>query len=830
MFISLLNNITLLVSLSIIHSLLLRYLKPASKRFRAFSGLLFGLVAITGMLNSVEIMPGIIFDGRSIILVTAAVFGGPLPAVIAMVASSVFRIYLGGAGTLMGVLVIVESGLLGMIFYYLRKKYDWASGPFPYFLLAMAVHLIMLALSASLPGTVASEVLPRIALPVLLLYPVATLLLFLLFEMQEKYSGLVNKLSDNEAALREANRIAGMGRWEFDLATNNLEWSEEIFDIFELDKKIFKPSYEAFLNKVHPEDRNKVDRAYKESLATFEPYDIEHRLLMSDGRVKWVSEKCRTDYSPEGTPVRSVGIVQEITAKKQAAEALEESRQMLRLIIDSIPVRVFWKDTGCSYLGCNIPFARDAGFDSPDQLIGLDDYQMGWIDQADLYRSDDKEVIQSGISKLNYEEPQTTPDGGMIWLRTSKVPLTDINGRVIGVLGTYEDITSWKKMEKELIVARDKAEESDKLKTAFLNNLSHEIRTPLNAIIGFSELLDKPETEQADSQGYAGIIQRCGLQLLSIIDDIFDIAAIETGQVKLFKKETDLKSLMSDLHEQFIMDAKKRNNELLVELAIPDEIQFVYADETKLFQIINNLLANAVKFTKNGTITLSCRKSGDNLEFSVRDNGIGISSELHEKIFERFRQGTTDATGEYGGSGLGLFIVRSYVELMGGSIELDSSPGKGSVFSFKIPLQPVAKKHKNTIHKDVKATCGHCTILVAEDNIDNYLLVNEYLSVYKCKIIHASDGREAVQLFKETTDICLVLMDIKMPVIDGFEATRQILEINPEMPVVALTAYDQPGDREKALRNGFKYYISKPFNKNDLYTVIDKCLNRIYLD
>ncbi|TVR72192.1 MAG: PAS domain S-box protein [Marinilabiliales bacterium] len=686
-YISLLNNITLLVTLSVIHSLLLRYLGPGSKRFRALSGTLFGLVAVTGMLNSVELQPGVIFDGRSIILVTAGVFGGPVPVIIAMLISSSYRIFLGGAGTLMGVLVIIQSGFMGLLFNYLRKKLGWSPGLVHYFVLALVVHVNMLILAVFLPGQIASEVIPVIGMPVLTIYPVATLLLFILFARQEQYRKMVARLSDREAALMEANKIAGMGRWEHDLSTGRLEWSDTIFDIFEIDKGKFGASYDAFIEAVHPEDRSAVDTAYHRSLETRKPYEIEHRLLMKDGRVKFVLERCRTSYNDEGSPVKSVGIVQDITYREEARMALEESRKMLRLIIDSIPIRVFWKDNNSRYLGCNIPFARDAGFDSPDELAGLDDYQMGWIDQAELYRRDDRMVMETGKPKLNYEEPQTTPDGGRIWLKTNKVPLTDINGDIIGVLGTYEDITPGKKMEQELINARDRAEESDRLKTAFLNNLSHEIRTPLNAIVGFSELLDREETDKKDIEKYAGIIQHSSSQLLAIIDDIFDIAAIEAGQVRLLFKKTGIRTLLTRIIEQYQIQALENNNNLSLDIELTGSDQYLMTDETKLNQIICNLLNNALKFTRNGKIVVACRGEMDQLRLSVSDTGVGIPEELHGVIFDRFRQGTKDATGEYGGSGLGLFIAKSYAELLGGTIDLESSPGEGSVFIVTIPLK-----------------------------------------------------------------------------------------------------------------------------------------------
>ncbi len=824
-FTSLLNNITLLISLSVIHAVLLRFISQESKRFSFLSGLLFSAVAVAAMINSVELMPGVIFDGRSIVLVTAGAFGGPVPGLIAISISTFYRIYLGGAGTLMGILVILESGLLGILFYYLKKKYKWTSTITSYGLLALIVHITMLLLLLALPVGSISELFSEIFVPVLIIYPLATVLLFIIFHSQDQHRVLVEKLSASEAELQEANRIAVMGRWEYDIGNEKLYWSDTIYEIFEIDKNVFNPSYDAFLAAIHPDDRDMVNKAYEVSLEKKVPYEIEHRLLLKDGRIKWLLEKSRTDYDDNGLPIRSIGIVQDITLRKLAENKLKESEKMLRLIIDTIPVRVFWKDTLCRYLGCNKAFAIDAGFDNPDQLTGLDDYQMGWVDQADLYRFDDLEVMRSGKEKLNYDEPQTTPGGGSLWLRTSKLPLRDMKGVIIGVLGTYEDITHRKQMENDLIVAKDKAEESDRLKTAFLNNLSHEIRTPLNAIVGFSELLRKPDITNEELDHFTGIIHQSSSQLLGIIDDIFDIAAIEARQVKIFEKEANINKIVRLVFDHFLSGAAKKNLELNFEVGLSDKDSVILTDETKLGQILSNLVANAIKFTRKGKVDFGYYLRENHLEFFVRDTGIGVADDLHEKIFERFRQGNLSSADEFGGNGLGLFISRAYVKLLGGEIWLNSVPGEGSEFYFTIP----ARKRTTLIDTKTVEPGLHLpegkTVLIAEDNFANFLLLKKYLSHLNLEIIHAENGQEAFNYCRDNRAIDLVLMDIKMPVMDGFTATRMILDIRPDLPVIALTAYAQTGDREKSLENGCMDYISKPVERNNFISVIGKYLS-----
>ncbi len=258
------------------------------------------------------------------------------------------------------------------------------------------------------------------------------------------------ELRTSEARLNEAQRLAHLGSWELDLTRDALFWSDEIYRIFEIDSVHFGASYEAFLNLVHPEDRATVNAAYLDSVKSKTPYEITHRLLMSDGRIKYVHERCETFYDDNGVPLRSIGTVQDVTERKTAEQRLWDSHHLLQSIIRTAPVRVFWKDRDSRYLGCNQLFAGDAGQASPEDLVGKDDFQLVWKEQAALYRADDRRVMESGVPKLDFEEPQTTPDGCLIWLRTSKVPLHNEAGEVIGILGVYEDVTERKRAEEAL--------------------------------------------------------------------------------------------------------------------------------------------------------------------------------------------------------------------------------------------------------------------------------------------------------------------------------------------------------------------------------------------
>ncbi|MCB1776602.1 MAG: PAS domain S-box protein [Candidatus Competibacteraceae bacterium] len=267
------------------------------------------------------------------------------------------------------------------------------------------------------------------------------------------------RLRKSEQDLKEAQHLAKMGSWELNISSNQLIWSDEIFRLFELDPAHFDASYDAFLNAIHPEDHEAVNKAYTDSLQTRQPYSIRHRLRMADGRIKHVHEQCQTDFDEAGNPLRSVGTIQDVTELVQTEVALHDARNLLQTVIDHVPMRVFWKDRALNYLGCNPAFVRDNGWSQPSELIGKDDYQIGWANEADWYRADDLKVIESGIPRINCEALQTTPNGRSLWLRTSKVPLRNQNDEIIGVLGIYEDITEEKEKDRELARYRDHLEQ-----------------------------------------------------------------------------------------------------------------------------------------------------------------------------------------------------------------------------------------------------------------------------------------------------------------------------------------------------------------------------------
>ncbi|HYX08040.1 MAG TPA: PAS domain S-box protein [Bacteroidales bacterium] len=444
-------------------------------------------------------------------------------------------------------------------------------------------------------------------------------------------------------------------------------------------------------------------------------------------------------------------------------------------------------------------------------------------------------ILKSGYHKSDfYDHLWNTILSGEVWkgeiinkrkdgsIYTENMVITPVlskENELTHFIAIKEDITGRKIAQEKLKIAKEKAEESDRLKSAFLANISHEIRTPMNGIVGFSEMLIKPNLSEEKRGKFINIIKKSCRQLTLIIDDIVDVSRIETNQIKLNQNETHVESIMKNLLNFFRPQAREKNINLEFADMENRQVNAIYTDEVKLTQVLTNLIGNAIKFTNNGSVIFGCTLKGEMLQFYVKDTGIGIKPGYQRIIFERFRQVETSMSRNYGGTGLGLSISKAFVEMMGGKISLDSIPGEGSTFLFSIPFEPVSKPSKSSSSEaknSIFSDFNKHTVLIAEDEAMNYLYLEEVLKETRIKLLHAANGREAIDICKKHQQIDLILMDIKMPLLNGIEATREIKSFRPEIPVIAVTAYALDGDKEKILEAGCTDYLSKPVKKADL--------------
>ena len=395
------------------------------------------------------------------------------------------------------------------------------------------------------------------------------------------------------------------------------------------------------------------------------------------------------------------------------------------------------------------------------------------------------------------------------------------------ILTVARDITERKQYEEKLLDAKNKAEESTKLKSAFLANLSHEIRTPLNVILGFSDLLDDENLKADKKKEFIATIKEAGNKLLSVINDILDVSFIESDQVQIDKEEFSLNSLIDNLSSEIKrkIDSSGKNIETTTQKYFKDGKDFFVSDSDKVYQIYSKLLDNAIKYTKTGYIELGYSyNEKEYLEFYVKDTGIGIPETLKSSVFDRFRQGDYGMDRQFEGLGLGLSIAKGVVEQLGGSMKIDSQVDVGTTVTFKLPYQSDQKTSPSWEEPVLPTDISGKRILVAEDDLNNFLLVKQLLIDTNSEIIHAGNGAEAVEFCKESDEFDLILMDIKMPVMDGIEALSKIKEINPGIPIIAFTAYAFENDKKNLLDKGFDEYLSKPIDKNDLIKIIKKTM------
>jgi PAS domain S-box-containing protein len=573
---------------------------------------------------------------------------------------------------------------------------------------------------------------------------------------------------------------------------------------------------------VHPDFRDLALNRIMRISETGEPSDYaEEKFLKLNSEV--------FDVEVIGIPITYLGkpavqvIIRDISRRKLIEEKLIESETYYRTLLDISPDAIITADLeGIVTYGSKNSY-EIFGEPPDDRFIGTS--VLHWLDPEESHRP----IMERFMDIINGNTKPVTGiykllkyDRSAFWAEVSSCPIIGAKGNINGLLIICRDISDRKKAEEELIRARDKAEEGDRLKTAFINNISHEVRTPMNAITGFAALLGEPDISKETQKSYIEIINQSSDHLLDVLTDIIEISNIEAGILKLKKNEINLNSLLAKLFRQFTTQAYEKGLELKLGSVLSEKEANIITDNAKLIQILSNLISNALKFTLHGEIEFGCSLKNGKLEFYVSDTGIGIAEEQHQKIFNRFYQVEhSDKRQLYEGTGLGLSISKEYVELMKGKIWLTSKPDSGSVFCFTIPYEQAidlfAQVQPGKEKSRIKVS-GKKTILIAEDDDSNFYLIKEFLAGLNIEIIRACNGVEAVDICHSDRRIDLVLMDIEMPVMDGYTAIGKILAHSPDTLIIAQTAY--ASDEEKSTTAGCVGFISKPFSKKQFVNLI----------
>lgn len=844
---SLVQNVSVLLCFVLLYDyFLIKEFKDKQFLHSVVSGLIVSGIGIILMLTPWSMAPGVFFDTRTVLLSISGLFLGMIPTAISMIVLGIYRFSLGGDGVFMGLATILTSGIIGIIWGKLWPGIRSGKNRAPKLLLfGIVVHLVFLICTIFMPKGIGFSTFKILIIPVFLLYVPGTMIMglimirraenwqakSLLLESKSLYSSLVNhmpagvfrKKADGAYDFVNERFCVLKGLTEEEIIGKTPKELAEYEDKKARLGQYSKPPIQRTIANLGTDHHEWIMRHGM-------PIIVEEVYNQIDGQTEYFQVVKTPIFNASGQVIGSQGMQFDITTTKRTQDALLYEQYLLKSYMDNSPDSIFFKDIESRFTRVNKAQAMILGVSTESEVVGKSDFDYFSANHARKAFEDEQIILRTGKAIINKEEKASWHDGRTMWFNTSKFPFKDRDGKIVGTFGVSTNITPQKNLEADLLSAKIKAEESDHLKTAFLHNISHEIRTPMNAIVGFSGFLNDPDIEMDKKAHFANVVVQSSNQLMSIIDDIVLIATIEAGQEKINVTDIDLNSVLLYEYEQFLTRSVEKGIELKCKPGLDNNQSGLRADETKLLQVLSNLLVNAFKFTSKGHIYFGYTKKNNFLEFFVEDTGIGIPKEMHKEIFQRFRQVDSSMSRQYGGSGLGLSISKAYIDLMGGKMWVESEEGKGSCFYFSIPYHQSSSReiNINNTNKEIhmESENQNMSILIAEDEDLNFLLIKELLRPFKLNIIRAENGVEAVSIASENENVELVLMDLKMPVMDGFEATKLIKEVRPGLKVIALTAYSLESDKSKAMLCGCSDVIVKPIQKEELYSKLKSFIEK----
>ncbi|MCF8381370.1 MAG: PAS domain S-box protein [Bacteroidales bacterium] len=585
---------------------------------------------------------------------------------------------------------------------------------------------------------------------------------------------------------------------------------------------------------VSPEERESFLRIDKMVLNNGKENVNEETLTVRGGETKTIATK-KSRFLDEKGRKFLIGVIRDITERKQseiellkAKEKAQESEEKYKALYENAPLAYQSLNENGSFNDVNPTWLSTLGY-KREEVIGKffkDFLHLDW--QSHFEKNYPAFKKRGYVSDVQFK------------IRHKKGHYLDISFE--GCIGyhsdgsfkqtycVFQDITEKKQALEDLLIAKEKAEESDRLKSAFLANMSHEIRTPMNGILGFTSLLKKPNLTGEEQQKFIEIIQKSGNRMLNTVNDIIDVSRIESGIVELSLSEVNITEQLKYLHSFFKPEATKNGTQLLIKNEINDQDFRINTDAEKLNSILTNLIKNAIKYTSQGSIEMAYSLKNENgqdyVEFSVKDTGVGIKKDRQTAIFDRFVQADIEDIHAKQGSGLGLTISKAYTEMLGGRMWIDSVEGLGSTFYFTIKYNPLSDQELNQENNgqflNEDSINEKLKILIVDDDETSDMLICAILEEISLEILHAKNGLEAIEYCRNNPDLDLIFMDIKMPVLGGYDTTRQIRQFNKDVIVIAQTAYGLLGDREKAIEAGCSDYITKPISKSELLLLIRK--------
>ncbi|HRQ47209.1 MAG TPA: PAS domain S-box protein [Rhodocyclaceae bacterium] len=638
----------------------------------------------------------------------------------------------------------------------------------------------------------------------------------------------------SEERLRRSQIYANIGTWDWNVQTGELYWSDRIAPLFGYPEGELETSYENFLAAVHPDDRQRVVDAVKACVARGAPYDIEHRCMWPDGAVRWLHEQGDVVRDAQGAPLHMLGVVQDITDRKLAESMLREREHLLSAILTTTRQGFWFIDGNGLTTEVNPAMCAILGR-SRDELLGSTIFDFVDADNARIFEHQ-LERRRMGITEP-YELALSRPDGTLVPCINTPSILTDESGNRIGSVGIWTDISELKnaqqnlaRLNETLVAAREGADRANQAKSEFLARMSHELRTPMNAIIGFGQILEHDDTLGAEQRDSVHEIIKAGRHLLTLINEVLDLAKVESGRIELSLEPIEVGPLIEECLSLMRPLAMARCIEL--RRACEPGIA-VRADATRLKQVLLNLLSNAIKYNAEGgevCIEIEVRE-GDLVRIAVTDTGYGIPQERAEEVFQPFNRLGAEG-GEEEGTGIGLTICRRIVEMMGGSIMVESSLGMGSRFCVDMPLADAAARPdpggeclSGTGVADVDSSPPR-TVMYIEDNPANLKLVSQLLGKrpqVRLLTAHTADlGLELAAAHRPD----LILLDINLPGMSGYEVLKVLRSDRrlKHIPVIAVTAIAMPREIERGMKAGFADYLVKPLDLPRFLETVDRCL------
>ena len=629
------------------------------------------------------------------------------------------------------------------------------------------------------------------------------------------------------ALLRLTEEMAGVGQWRMDAETFKSTWSDRVYDIYGVTRETFDPGLADAVAFFHPDDRAMVQDAVMHGVNTGEGFRIRARLIRADGEERLVETQARTERDSDGRVNAMVGVFRDITEAERAVLRITESERRYRLLASRVTdiIVTYGVDGLVTYVSPSLEAVT--GY-PPEALIGQPATSFIHPDDIPALTESFREFVkappeysQRGVTYRGLQR-----DGEVRWFEARTSIIRDDDGRVVEFQDVVRDVTDTKRLEHALTEARDRAEAGARTKSEFLANMSHELRTPLTSVIGFSGLLVSSGNLPPDERMWANRIATASDALLSVINDILDYSKLEADAVDLDPQPFDPRAMAQGAAAIVESQCLARGLTLTVDVAagLPAAVM---GDEGRLRQVTLNFLSNAVKFTSAGEIRLTVAEDAGRLRVAVRDSGIGIPPDKISQLFDRFTQADASTTRVYGGTGLGLAISYRLIEMMGGQIGVDSTPGEGSTFWFTIPMMCAEAAGDQTAPADTVVPSG-LRILMADDAAANRELVTAIMGGLGADLDTVCNGAEAVEAAR-AGGYDLILMDVHMPVMDGLAATRAIRAMGGatgQTPIVALTANVQPEHVERCLAAGMDGHVGKPIQLTELLDVMNQASQR----